>query len=325
MFVQSDTHFQSWQSSEIAEIELPSYQSDTSDISVSLAEVDFAGLNKAAWSHHNQGNAAYRRGDFDAAQKSLWRSRDLFLQMGDKSGIAWCLNSLGKVAYRQGNYDRARQYSEDSLRLFRETGDRNGIGWASNVLGRISYRLGDCAMAQLHFGESVTHFRALRSRDDLKLSLENLGKSLFDGGDFESARIMYAEALQLNRDAKDDYGIKTCLESLAHVADKQNDPVLAKSLMAECRQPVVVLHIPTVNVLAGNAGYNEHQPAMSQLINQAAVHTDLTAPDACLLPEAPSKNRNAPKLSGKHVEKASKSKNLCNQCLVSLWKQKFSA
>jgi signal transduction histidine kinase len=82
------------------------------------------------------------------AKAQYAEAREVFIRIGDKSGIAAATNGLGVIAGRTGNYQEATQYFLEALILFEQIANTPGVvqtyiklGVVSDILGNLDHAL----------------------------------------------------------------------------------------------------------------------------------------------------------------------------------------
>lgn len=109
----------------------------------------------------NMGNLAFKRREYDAADRYYQDSLTIFQKCTHRWGVANCLNNLGGVAFVRHDYDAARNYYREALGMAREMGDREVISLCLINLGQVSLRLGDPETAIRYFRQSLPEIQAI--------------------------------------------------------------------------------------------------------------------------------------------------------------------
>jgi tetratricopeptide (TPR) repeat protein len=142
--------------------------------------------------------AELRLGDAAAALRHQLRARQLYLELGDQSGLARSLEALGRIYETAGDYDRAVEVQQDVLAIARGWGEQKRIGSALLALGSAQSNSGDLAAARRSFEAARDTFQALGSRDSLGYAVYRLGLLRFDEGALSDARALVEGALEIH-------------------------------------------------------------------------------------------------------------------------------
>jgi len=79
----------------------------------------------------------------EQAEELVLESRDMFLESGNKAGVAQAYNMLGELARMRGDYVEARRVYEECLTVLSETGESLRESMIEQNLGFVSYHEGD--------------------------------------------------------------------------------------------------------------------------------------------------------------------------------------
>ncbi|MCP2731784.1 tetratricopeptide repeat protein, partial [Symplocastrum sp. BBK-W-15] len=108
-------------------------------------------LSKLEWqfaaSLTDLGNAYYSLGQYQLAIEYYQQSKEIFEEIGDRSGIAKSLMGLGNAYYSLGQYQLAIEYYQQSKEIKEEIGERSGIANSLNNLGSAYDSLGQYQLA----------------------------------------------------------------------------------------------------------------------------------------------------------------------------------
>ncbi len=120
-------------------------------------------------------------------------SLDLFVQLGDKRGIAMALLQLGAVSDYRGDPAEAKRLFLESLAHFQEMGDEWGVSTMLNNLGEVARAAGDYDAARSFYEKSLTRSREAGLQTGIAIALSNLGTvSLHQGNHTEAATLTTA-------------------------------------------------------------------------------------------------------------------------------------
>jgi len=159
----------------------------------------------------------------EEAERLNEESLAVYLELGDRRGIASLTHRVAMSAYGLGDNERARRLAEESLRLSRDTFPFTEIPNYA-VLGQVLVAEGD-----VDDGTALVRRGAELARDlgwDWWLSgqLGNLAFLALDRGDLAEAERTGLEALRLERDHGNRHWALYSLTALARVALARGDP-----------------------------------------------------------------------------------------------------
>ena len=159
-----------------------------------------------------------KQGEYARASSRFEESLALFLELGNKRGIAASLTQLaGTLFVSPGNHDMINPLLEQGLSLDREVGDKEGIAVASLLLGWVALKQRDRGTARSRVEKSLTLYREMEHREGMEEALSMLGKVETARGDHAFARNHYEESLAMAQEMGDKELIASGLEGLASV------------------------------------------------------------------------------------------------------------
>jgi tetratricopeptide (TPR) repeat protein len=179
------------------------------------------------------GDLAFLQADYAAAHAALEDARDLFLEIGDRHGLADALHKLGDTAREVGDYDTSALLFDQSLAIVRELGDSYG---AMVVLALMSWgemRLGSYANATAHLQESLEIARQEQNTYHIALALFGLGEVMVLQGDYEKAAPLLEESLAMRRVIGEQWSTAVSLGALGRLALRKGDLGRASTMLAE--------------------------------------------------------------------------------------------
>jgi tetratricopeptide (TPR) repeat protein len=179
------------------------------------------------------GVMALVQSDYAMATGLLEESRDLYLELRDRSGTAFVLSNLGIVAHDTSDADRAQALFEESLRLRRELDERSGEAAALNNLGMIALERDLAGEARTLFQESAELFRGTGELRGLAQALSNLGWATQELGEYDRATQLYTESLTLVQKLADARAIASNVNNLALMALYRGDYATARELFTD--------------------------------------------------------------------------------------------
>jgi len=179
------------------------------------------------------GDLAFLQADYAAARAALEDARDLFLEIGDRHGLADALHKLGDTAREVGDYDTSALLFDQSLAIVRELGDSYG---AMVVLALMSWgemRLGSYANATAHLQESLEIARQEQNTYHVALALFGLGEVMVLQGEYEKAAPLLEESLAIRRVIGEQWSTAVSLGALGRLALREGDLERASTMLAE--------------------------------------------------------------------------------------------
>jgi predicted ATPase/class 3 adenylate cyclase len=161
------------------------------------------------------GDVAEQRGDYERAEGLFEESRRIYLEVGDKWGIAEAIGGLGNLYFDRGDYERAKNLYEEGLALARELGGTRLHGAFLVSLGYEFLLQGDYERAAALNEEAATLLREHGLRGGLEHALDNLGWAALLRGDYERADALHKDSLKLCRELGNELVASESLEGLA--------------------------------------------------------------------------------------------------------------
>ena len=169
-----------------------------------------------------RGNAAYLRGDVEAAEQAFDRALAEAEAVGDLRFAAACLTNLGVAAKGRGALERALDLL-GRARGLAELRDDAIHAQALNNLATVHARLGQLAEAENLLLESAAAKRRLADDRGLSSTLANLGNLRARVGDAHEAERYHRESLRLAQAIGDRSGVARAHTNLAELAQRQGD------------------------------------------------------------------------------------------------------
>ena len=184
-----------------------------------------------AWAMERLGSIARELGEYDAAAAHHHASETIFREIGDLVGAGRALSYLGFVAWLCGDLDAAERYCDDSLRLLTAVGEHEGMAWALLSRGVVGLYRNDLGGAASLLTQSLELSSELSYREGVAWSLNQLGVLARRRGDLDSARDLLEESLELHRALGDLWRVASVIEELAAVAVGRGEPAAAAHLL----------------------------------------------------------------------------------------------
>jgi predicted ATPase/class 3 adenylate cyclase/DNA-binding CsgD family transcriptional regulator len=186
-----------------------------------------------ARAHHGAGMLAFMQGDYSAAAMALEVAHAVFIELGDREGLASVACSMGIVAWFQGDQAAALAQLMYSVELYRAIVHTWGTADALHYLGHVVLEQGDTARASEIFAESLELFRITGDQRNIALPLKDLGLIASQQGDYVTARARYEESLALSRAVEDSWHSGDTLQRLGDLARLEGDYTQAAALYTE--------------------------------------------------------------------------------------------
>jgi predicted ATPase/DNA-binding CsgD family transcriptional regulator len=143
------------------------------------------------------------------------------------------LNALGFIARIQGDFALAKVLLDESREIFQELGDKSGEGRALVNLGFVACGVDQVEQAQSYFEQALVIGESLGDRLRLASALNGMGEVARLRSDFRGARPFYEKALAIYRNQYWPTEIPFVLISLGHVAHHEGNYAEARSYFEE--------------------------------------------------------------------------------------------
>jgi predicted ATPase/DNA-binding XRE family transcriptional regulator len=169
--------------------------------------------------------------DAEVAWRRNLESVCLFREVGDRWGTGFATMKLGEAALRRGEYDAALAHFEESLSLHRELRDGRSVAVALTNLGEVARLRGEGERAEAHYREALARFEEVGGETDVARVLHNLGRVARQRGDGTLARAFLGESLARFDRLGFQRGIAECVAGYAGLAVDQNESEWAAVLL----------------------------------------------------------------------------------------------
>ena len=180
-----------------------------------------------------EGSALDGLGETTKAMAAFTEAGRLYLEAGDRRGVARSLNSLAIVLREQGDLIRAKSMYEQSLSTYKDIGDERNMVLVTANLANILRQQGDLRGANARYQEALEGARRIDDRRSEAQALHSSAIALRQQGDLDGARTRYQQALSIRRDLGDRRGVAATLNNLGNVLYDQEDLAGAKTLYDE--------------------------------------------------------------------------------------------
>lgn len=184
----------------------------------------------------DEGDDAWRQGDFETATVRLEQSLRLFEAHGEHIGALRARHFLANVAYSQGEYALAQARHEQVLQQCQNVGLVEGVASTLNNLGLVAMQQRDYPTGRAWMQESLRLYRELAMEQSITAVLHNLGGLAAHAGDVAAAQAWFAESLQRSRDAGDTSFMARNVGALATLAAQRGEHVWAATLWGMAEQ-----------------------------------------------------------------------------------------
>lgn len=194
-----------------------------------LSSPDYAGaareaiLTRKAYAHINTGYIYDKQGKASEALGQYRRAIRIFLQTGDKMGLANGLNNAGAIYDSQGDISRALNCYEIALTLFEAVGMKEGMAYTLNNIGAIYDVQGHTAKALEYHQRSLRINEETGDKRGIALSLNNIGLIYYTQGKTREALARYTRGLTLQEELNDLWGTSLLLNNIALCYYAQGD------------------------------------------------------------------------------------------------------
>lgn len=159
-------------------------------IECSQAAGDMAGEAELRW---HLGVLHQLQACYEAANRELHASADLYERLGDALGRARALNRLAFVARRQRRFEHARELLDEAIALTSEVDAERA--YTHLVLGSLALDNEAWPAAAEHFRRAIAQLGARPDERLVAWNLTNLGLALWSAGQLEEAAASYARAI----------------------------------------------------------------------------------------------------------------------------------
>ena len=180
------------------------------------------------------GEAAFARGEWPAAEAAYRAASDAFGALGLDGPQAGALHQLGLIRQYQDDYAGAEAALQESRRLAEQAGDQAALAGTLHQLGRSRLQQGDYAGADSYYAESLVLKTVLSDRAAMASTLHQMGMLRRLQGNLGEAAEFYGLALAINQRLENWAGAGGTLVELARLRLQEGDliPALANAWQA---------------------------------------------------------------------------------------------
>jgi tetratricopeptide (TPR) repeat protein len=176
-----------------------------------------------------EGRAFFQLGQPEDAIHAFQEAQPLFINAGDRAGVASVLSNLATVYGDRSDIPRTIQMLKESLAISREIGDKRQMATALNNLAIDFKDQGRFADARQTHEEALALRREIGDRLGAATSLNNIGVVFFEQDEFAEAAKRYQESLQICREIGNQRGIVRALHNLSIVKRELGDLAEART------------------------------------------------------------------------------------------------
>jgi tetratricopeptide (TPR) repeat protein/TolB-like protein len=180
-----------------------------------------------------EGSALDGLGETTKAMAAYTEAGRLYLETGDRRGVARALNDVAIVLRAQGDLARAKSMYEQSLATYKEIGDERNVVAVTANLANILRQQGDLRAANTRYQEALDGARRISDRRSEAQVLHSSAITLRQQGNLEAAKTRYQQALSIRRDLGDRRGVASTLNNLGNVLYDLEDLAGARTLYEE--------------------------------------------------------------------------------------------
>jgi tetratricopeptide (TPR) repeat protein/TolB-like protein len=184
-----------------------------------------------------EGRSYFNQGQLRQAEESLQIARQIFVDIGDRSGAAGVLNVLGSVMSDRHDLARAVTMYKEALASSEQIGDRRGMSSALNNMGVVLKDQRRFDEARQAHERALALRREIADRNWIAISLSNIGVVLFEQDRLGEAARYYKESLAMSRELANRRSEVRALHNLA-IVDREMGNLAAARAGYEASLPV---------------------------------------------------------------------------------------
>jgi tetratricopeptide (TPR) repeat protein len=162
-------------------------------------------------------------GDNDQAAPVCEEARQIYSELGDRSGLARTLHSMAEIPIDQGDLVAARKLYEQALSLARETGNQQAIGRELLGLGVVAKSQGDYLHALEFYGDSLQYNRKAGNKHGMIAAMGNTANILYAQGKLSEAFAQDKSVLGLSEEIGDKSSVGIVLGNMGQILVEEGD------------------------------------------------------------------------------------------------------
>ena len=151
------------------------------------------------------------------------QSKELFIELDNKSGIAASLNSISLIYREQGFMQKSLEMDLETLKMQLEIGDTIEIAGSLNNVA-VSYQdLKNFKLALLYYKKAIQYINQSNNKENLDLYYNNIGNIYMLEGNLDSALFFFKEGYKISKESNDKQMICNSLAYFGEYYSKKND------------------------------------------------------------------------------------------------------
>ncbi len=232
----------------------------------------------------NLGQAAWARGDYEAAERNVRQALVMREQTGERRFRAENLRLLARILQTTGDIVQAETLAQESLRLSQAFGDRIGVAKACLALGRLHRASGRYANGRGYCQQSLDVARHTGHHRLWMGSLIELGHIALALGDTTEAKQLFEEAISVFSALQTTHSpdVVAALLGLGRTALAMGDTPLAKHKFQQVLAAAGRAACETMEAIAGLArglcdeGQSQRAAALLALVEESPATAHAT-------------------------------------------------
>ena len=169
------------------------------------------------------GSAYWGLGDYEKSLKINKDSLKISRDISDQDIEAKVLGNIGNIYANSGDFSKALKYFEAGLKMAKKLGNKHSQTSPLNNIGNIYGSLGDYNKALKYWEDSLKIAREVGSKHSESLTLCNIGVALSHLGDYNRALEYSENSLRIARNIENKYGEALALNLMASIYIKWGD------------------------------------------------------------------------------------------------------
>jgi serine/threonine protein kinase/tetratricopeptide (TPR) repeat protein len=149
---------------------------------------------------HSTAEVPLNQDDLVTAEKLYREALALTQLVGDKLGTGRELVNLALIFKKRGDLTTALALNKESLRNYTEAGDKNGMAGVTGNIGGLFFAQGKLREALEYYENALKLSNELENKHSAALAITNIGETLAREGDLQKAAANYEQALAIHRE-----------------------------------------------------------------------------------------------------------------------------
>ncbi len=172
----------------------------------------------AADAYSRSATIAFEAGDYAAARDQFLHVADIQREIGDRRGLASSLNNIAATYSSEGNLREQRPILAEALDIAHDIGATSQEGLLTMNLARLAFRQGEVAQARVTARAALDLCRSVDYPYGEYFTLQLMGALELGAGDIASAEEDLGDALSLARETGDRWAASMILATSGDVA-----------------------------------------------------------------------------------------------------------